>query len=134
MNMLDAVAVIYAYVLNFIILGIIAIAIHFSARLLVKRNTLRISGIKEAASSPSTTTEVAPKAVVPTESSTTSMKEKVAAAVAAVVTYLATQVPKELEGAGISTSARLAISGWVHQWRSQINTSFNELSMMKMRR
>jgi len=139
MGALDTMAVIYSYILSFIIIGIIVISIRATTKFSEMRKAPPPGKVEAAAPSAlpaPPVTEAAPEAVARAGPPTTaiSVKEKIAAAVTAVATYIATQTPRESGILEVSAPARLVTAGWVYQWRSQASTSFNELSMLKMMR
>ncbi len=117
----DLLAVVYAYLLAFIILTIIVASLRASMWLLSRR---------EAKPSAAPAATAAPKPEVVEEAAKPPATSRIAAAVAAVATHLS------LQRVGPSASATASSLGpvpqpWVHQWRVQVNKSLNELCLIR---
>lgn len=122
---LDILAIVYAYLLAFIILGVIVLFVKASTRFLAKRGD-KPSELppKAPVASPEATGEAArPAPPVTTEYT------KIAAAVAAVTTHLSLHGVKST--ASFLQHARPMRHLWVIQWRAQANRSPNELCLIK---
>lgn len=118
----DALAIAYAYLLSFIIIGII-VGLAASVSRLIEKRARATSGAGEgvpAVAAPP------PQRPVTTESPEALLREVAAAAVAA---YLAAQpaAPARVT----SAPPQSVVTGWVYRWRAQVSTSPNELSVLK---
>lgn len=116
---LDTLAVIYAYLLAFIILAIIVVAVRISTQLLTKKEA--IAPIPEV--------EVAKPEVAKEVPKPATAEAKVVAAAAAVAAHLSLQQPRVAREA---TTTQYAVPRlWIHQWRAQVSRSPNELCLIK---
>lgn len=134
-SMVDVLAVVYAYLLAFIVLGLIVAALTLVYRLTSRQPSVAPAGVtpkpatQEVPPQPSPQPQAPPPQVQqlpkpPAEG----LVEKIAAAVAAVATHLSV-----LTGAPIATATQVpqvAVGGWVARWRSQVATSPNEVSYL----
>lgn len=124
---LDLLAVIYAYLLTFIILSIIVASIKASTWFIARKGS-KPSAPPQAPllETPAPELEVVkdvPRSVAISEDA------RVAAAVAAVAAHLSLHSVKP--SVSISQSSHLIPQLWVHQWRAQVNKSPNELCLTK---
>lgn len=117
MGTVDLLAIVYAYLLNFLILGIIIISVAVMFAIVRRRAGRETRPETQAAV---TQPEVVEEVVKPEES----MKEKIAAAVAAVASHMF-RVPSQEVGA--LPQPRMVAYAWVQQWRYEVNRSPNEL-------
>lgn len=123
---LDIIAVIYAYLLAFIILGIIVLFVKASTWFLARKEG-KLSELppKAPAVKPEAVGEVA-KPAPPAAAD----HAKIAAAVAAVTTHLSLRRAEPT--AEVLHPARPTQNLWVLQWRAQANKSPNELCLIKL--
>lgn len=121
---LDIIAIVYAYLLAFIILGIIVLIVKASTSFAAKRGE-RPQGHPPKV--PEVKPEVAGEATAPP--APTVDHAKIAAAVAAVAAHLSRRGIELVEGA--LQPSRYAHNLWVLQWRSQASRSPNELCLIK---
>ncbi|MEM2207999.1 MAG: hypothetical protein QXG17_04840 [Sulfolobales archaeon] len=119
---LDILAIVYAYLLAFIILGMIVFFIRISSRFLMGKVSKPQAPRVEAPAVRPEVTEEAPKHVVTDEA-------KVAVAVAAVATHLSLQGVRP--SLTISHAPYQLSQPWVNQWRAQVSKSLNELCLTK---
>ncbi|MEM1931626.1 MAG: hypothetical protein QW780_02350 [Sulfolobales archaeon] len=119
-GVMDVLAIVYAYLLSFIILGAIVFFIMVSSRFLVGRPGRLQAPPAETSTAKLEVKEEAPKRV---------SFDEVKVAVAAVAAHLLLQSTRP-QSTVLRLPQQLA-QPWVNQWRSQASKSLNELCLIK---
>ncbi|MEM0351794.1 MAG: hypothetical protein QW459_02300 [Sulfolobales archaeon] len=117
---MDILAIVYAYLLAFIILGIIIIFIRISSRFLVGKPSKPQAPPVETPTAKPEVREEAPKQIA---------ADHVKAAIAAVAAHLSLQAVRS--SLTIPHVPQQLTQPWVNQWRAQVSKSLNELCLIK---
>ncbi|MEM1961384.1 MAG: hypothetical protein QXY48_01355 [Sulfolobales archaeon] len=117
---MDILAIVYAYLLAFIILGIIVFFIRISSRFLVGKPSKPQAPPAETLTAKPEVREEAPKQIA---------ADDVKAAIAAVAAHLSLQAVRS--SLTIPHVPQQLTQPWVNQWRAQVSTSLNELCLIK---
>ncbi|MEM1707838.1 MAG: hypothetical protein QXQ86_06235, partial [Sulfolobales archaeon] len=117
---MDILAIVYAYLLAFIILGIIIIFIRISSRFLVGKPSKPQAPPVETPTAKPEVREEAPKQIA---------ADDVKAAIAAVAAHLSLQAVRS--SLTIPHVPQQLTQPWVNQWRAQVSKSLNELCLIK---
>ncbi|MEM0065380.1 MAG: hypothetical protein QXZ22_00480 [Sulfolobales archaeon] len=117
---MDILAIVYAYLLAFIILGIIVIFIRISSRFLVGKPSKPQAPPVETPTAKPEVREEAPKQIA---------ADYVKAAIAAVAAHLSLQAVRS--SLTIPHVPQQLTQPWVNQWRAQVSKSLNELCLIK---
>lgn len=117
---MDILAIVYAYLLAFIILGIIIIFIRISSRFLVGKPSKPQAPPVETPTARPEVREEAPKQIA---------ADDVKAAIAAVAAHLSLQAVRS--SLTIPHVLQQLTQPWVNQWRAQVSKSLNELCLIK---